>query len=372
MPVRRTPARSRLRTLSLIVGLPAIIGGGVVLIVHDSQTWIDVVILSIGVLAVVLTYERWSAQDLCRFGPPGFIVAALVWPLSLWLTDSPNGWYGLTLVGALSVPRLSRHRYLAACGLVVYVGVCGAAHLILSHPDNVQHDLVRYVLLPVGITAVVISLMFPHKAFYDVVQDLEVSRDREAELAVTRERARFAGDLHDIQGHTLHVVRLKVALARKLVRSDPARAEQELEEIHALVADTISQSRELAYAQRQLNLTAELVNAKNLFEAAGIRVTISEKEDVDPGAGVLLGQVLRETTTNILRHAQATHVDVTLTASGITIVNDGAGEHPLPQLGGLAALGRRLENAGGELSVKQNDGRFVTAAAFGHPTGQEN
>ncbi len=366
MPVHRTPARGRLRTLSLLVGLPAIIAGGVVLVAHDAQTWTDVVILSLGVLTVVLTYERWTAQDLARFGPPGLLVAALVWPLSLWLTGSPNGWYGLTLVGALSVPRLPRHRYLAAAGLMAYVGLCGAAHLLLSHPTDVSPDLLRYVLLPTGITAVVLSLMFPNKAFYDVIRDLEVSRDREAELAVTRERARFAGDLHDIQGHTLHVVRLKVALAGKLVRSDPERAEQELKEVHALVADTIRQGRDLAYAQRRLNLTAELENAKNLFEAAGIRVTISEKDEVDAGTGVLLGQVLRETATNILRHAQATHVDVTLTASGITIVNDGAPEQALPPLGGLAALRQRLGEAGGELSVKQNEGRFVTAASVGH------
>jgi two-component system sensor histidine kinase DesK len=207
--------------------------------------------------------------------------------------------------------------------------------------------------------------MFPHKGFYDVVRDLEVSRDREADLAVARERARFAGDLHDIQGHTLHVVKLKVALAQKLVRSDPTRAEQELREIRALVADTISQGKELAYAQRRLNLAAEVENAKNLFEAAGIRVSVVRQAEVEARAGVLLGQVLRETTTNILRHAQATQVDVTLTASGITIVNDGAGEDPLPRLGGLATLRQRLGDDGGELTVEQNNGRFVTAAAFG-------
>jgi two-component system sensor histidine kinase DesK len=142
-----------LRTLSLVIGLPAMIFGGVVLVAHDAQNWTDVVILSVGVVTVVVTYERWSAQDLARFGPPGLALAALVWPLSVWLTDSPNGWYGVTLVGALSVPRLPRYRYLASAALVTYVAAVGAAHLLLSHGEDIRHDLFVYLLLPTGITA---------------------------------------------------------------------------------------------------------------------------------------------------------------------------------------------------------------------------
>ena len=78
---------------------------------------------------------------------------------------------------------------------------------------------------------------------------------------------RLAGDLHDIQGDTLHVVKLKIALAQR-PHGDTKRVERELSEIYTLVGDTINQTKELAHAQRRLNLPAELVNAKNLFEAA--------------------------------------------------------------------------------------------------------
>jgi two-component system sensor histidine kinase DesK len=55
---------------------------------------------------------------------------------------------------------------------------------------------------------------------------------------------------------------------------------------------------------------------------------------VDARAGELLGQVLRETTTDILRHAQ---VRITLSRGGIAIVNDGAAEdgRPVPHGGGV-------------------------------------
>src|SRR4028119_433985 len=115
---------------------------------------------------------------------------------------------------------------------------------------------------------------------------------------------RFAGDLHDIQGHTLHVVKLKIALARKLLHTDTARVEQELREIYALVGDTIEQTRELAYGRRRLNIAAELVNATNLLEAAGIRVRVDCRTEAARG-DALPAQGLRETTTNIRRPPRA-------------------------------------------------------------------
>jgi two-component system sensor histidine kinase DesK len=74
--------------------------------------------------------------------------------------------------------------------------------------------------------------------------------------------------------------------------------------------------------------------------------------------------VLRETTTNILRHSEATRVRIVLSSSGITIGNDGAGGEAVPELRGLSALRQRLTDDGGTLTVTVDDGEFVTAAAF--------
>ncbi len=233
---------------------------------------------------------------------------------------------------------------------------------LLVDQDDIRGVLITYVLVPTGLTVLVTVLTIVGERFYDLIRELDHAREREAELAVIRERVRFASDLHDIQGHTLHVVKLKIALAQKLMRRDTDRAEKELRETYALVSDTITQTKELAYAQRRLNLSAELENAKNLFEAAGIRVRVTREAEVDPRSSELLGQVLRETTTNILRHAQATQVRITLSEAGISIVNDGVSGDTLPELRGLSNLRQRLAADGGELAVEQQDGRFRTAA----------
>lgn len=364
------PAKGQLRELNLTMFLPLLAVAGTISVAIYARSWWEAVVLGAGVVATIVCFTRWAAGEVLRVALPCLVVTAAVWPFAVLVVGSSAAFFGVSCVGSYVIPQLPRYRVAAAAVLAVYVGAVGAARLLVSHED-IPGVLFHFVLVPTGVTVVVIGLMFPNKGFYDVVDELEEAREREAELAVIRERVRFASDLHDIQGHTLHVVKLKTALAQKLVDSDAERAKQELREIHALVSDTITQTKELAYAQRRLNLSAELENARNLFEAAGITVRVNREADVDRDVSELLGQVLRETTTNILRHAQATRVRITLTASSITIVNDGAPRTPLPELRGLAALEQRVAADGGALTVHQDDGQFTTAAAF-RSEAQEN
>ncbi|MFC7549693.1 sensor histidine kinase [Plantactinospora sp. GCM10030261] len=354
--------QGKLRRLNLATSLPPVVIAAVVLVVIDAHAWWHVVVLAPGVAAAVVAFERWTADDLARVALPCVSVAAVVWPLGVLLTGSPNAYWGVCAVGSLALREIRRRR-LAAAALFSYVAVVGAARLLVQR-DNPGEVLITYVLIPTALTVLVTVLTIVGERFYDLIRELEQTREREAELAVVRERVRFASDLHDIQGHTLHVVKLKIALAQRLLLRDAGRAEKELRETHDLVSDTIAQTKELAYAQRRLNLTAEIENAKNLFEAAGIRVRVTREAQVEARRSELLGQVLRETTTNILRHAQATQVQITLAESGITIVNDGATGPPIPELRGLSALRQRLAVDGGELTVEQTDEWFSTAAVF--------
>ncbi|MFE7504119.1 sensor histidine kinase [Promicromonospora sp. NPDC057488] len=357
-------SQGRLRRLNLVLQVPPIALTGVVLVLIDHQTWWGTVALVVGVLAAIVAMERWTADDLARVALPCLAITAAVWVFGALVADSSTAFYGLGVVGSLVVPQLPRHRIAAGLGLLAFIAAVGASRLLVS--QDVVGDLIVYVLVPTGVFVVATPLLYGNQRYLDLMKE---TREREAELAVAQERIRFAGDLHDIQGHTLHVVKLKTVLAQKLVHRDPDRAQEELREIHALVADTIAQTKNLAHGQRRLNLSAELENAKNLFEAAGITVRVDRPAEADPRTAELLGQVLRETTTNILRHAQATWVRITLTGTGIDIVNDGARPGPAPELSGLSALRQRVAEDGGELTVEQHEGRFRTAASFGAGTG---
>lgn len=365
----RAQTRERLRRLNVVTLAVVTLSGGTLVVVVGARTWPQAVVLSVGAIAAFVASVRWTAVGIPRVVLPCLVVTAAVWIVGALALDAHAAFYGVAVVGSLYAPKLPRRRVVATVGLVAFVALVGVVKA-LTAPDDATDVLLLYVLLPAGVATVMAGSLFAGQIYYDLVEELEDARQREAELAVVKERMRFAGDLHDIQGHTLHVVKLKITLAEKLLGSDLRRAGEELREVRALVGDTITQTKELAYAQRRLNLSAELENAKNLFEAAGIHVRVEREADVGEPANELLGQVLRETTTNILRHAQATYVRITLSETGIAVLNDGAGTGPLTGLGGLATLKERVADDGGALTAEKRDGRFLTRAQF--PSGRSD
>jgi two-component system sensor histidine kinase DesK len=357
--------QGRLRKLHVDLMTGAISAVGALLVAVNATAWQDALLMAVSLAVTLLVVNRWHVGRLSRATFTGLVVTAALWLLGMLLVDVSMPAYGFAIVATIIVLDLPRRQRAATAGIAGFAAAGLTAKLVVSREDVVGF-LLQYVVASAGVALGGVVLTILVHAMHGLIAELAAAREREAELAVAQERMRFASDLHDIQGHTLHVVKLKTALARKLVRADPDRAEEELGEIQALVGDTITQTRELAHAQRRLNLSAELENAKNLFEAADIDVRVDRRAEAAPGAGELLGQVLRETTTNILRHAQASRVRITLTETGITIVNDGAAEEPPARLRGLATLSERVADSGGELTVHHDHGRFTTAARFPH------
>ncbi|PWV57640.1 sensor histidine kinase [Nocardiopsis sp. L17-MgMaSL7] len=363
-PTEATQGQLRVVNLSIVFG--SISAVGALLISTNAQSLGQVLVLCLGLAAALLAVRSWSGQAFRIVAPPCLAVSAVVLVVGVLWLDSASAAFGISVVGTVVVFRLpSRYRRPVALGLLaLVVGVI--ALKVVAAPGGTGALLFEYAVGSASIALVGVVFAFLNHLVARLVTELERARERDAELAVARERVRFAGDLHDIQGHTLHVVKLKVALARKLVHADTDQVVRELDEVYSLVGETIAETKELAHAQRRLNLSAELENAKNLFEAAGIEARVERRGEGEPGtrAAEMLGQVLRETTTNILRHAEARQVRITLTGSGISIVNDGVHGEATPELGGLAALRDRVERDGGTLTVEQRDGRFTTAAAF--------
>ncbi|GLH96717.1 sensor histidine kinase [Phytohabitans aurantiacus] len=204
---------------------------------------------------------------------------------------------------------------------------------------------------------------------WDVAERLHRARRLAAELAVADERLRFAADLHDIQGHHLQVIALKSELAQRLVAADPARAAAEMAEVRRLAADALRDTRALVQGYRRTTLEDEIANATRVLAAADIdaRMDVAPAQDRLSDSGRhLLGLVMREATTNVLRHSRAAHATVEYRIEAdrarLRVSNDGAGPPGTPS--GLETLAARLATAGGELTWSHDGGRFVVAAAL--------
>jgi two-component system sensor histidine kinase DesK len=92
---------------------------------------------------------------------------------------------------------------------------CGAAYVGYPWQAMVWMPAVSFI---VGLVVNVEALSHQRDAA------LQLSQDEVRRLATTAERERIGRDLHDLLGHTLSLITLKLELARKLYDRDDARA----------------------------------------------------------------------------------------------------------------------------------------------------
>lgn len=126
------------------------------------------------------------------------------------------------------------------------------------------------------------------------------------ELATSEGREAVARDVHDLIGHSLTVVGLKAQLVRRLMDSDPERAKAELADIERLTAEAIAGVRSTVAGARVTTLVEQLASSRDSFRAADIEMQVEgEPSALSPVQAITASWILREATTNTLRHARA-------------------------------------------------------------------
>ncbi|WP_127500889.1 sensor histidine kinase [Actinoplanes solisilvae] len=176
-----------------------------------------------------------------------------------------------------------------------------------------------------------------------------------ADRAVADERARIAGDLHDILGHSLTVVTVKAELAQRLLDVDLDRARRELADLEALARDALADVRATALGVRGISLPGEIAAAREALAAANVEASLpGAADDVPTRNRELFAWTIREAVTNVVRHAGAHHVEVLLAPASVEIVDDGVGGRAVGGQG-LAGLRRRAEALGGRLVAGTRD-----------------
>ncbi|UQA94526.1 sensor histidine kinase [Streptomyces halobius] len=192
---------------------------------------------------------------------------------------------------------------------------------------------------------------------------LDAARKTQAQLAVAEERLRFGRDLHDVMGRNLAVIALKSELAVQLARRQRPEAVEQMVEVQRIAQESQREVREVVRGYRRADLQAELAGARSILRAAGVDCRIEGEEGLRLPAEVesALGWVVREGTTNVLRHAAEarhcvlrTRVDRDLGVLVMTMENDGVvtppGDVTEPQSGsGLKGLRERLDPLSGTL-----------------------
>lgn len=181
----------------------------------------------------------------------------------------------------------------------------------------------------------------------NIAKQLDRARITESALQVSEERLRFAQELHDTLGQRLAAISVKTELARALAARGDDRLDAELAELQSLAQASVTEMHDVVEGYRTVNLSTEITGSRQLLESAGITLTV----EGDPTA---LPEPLRETaawlvreaTTNVVKHADATWARLTLTPDTVTVANDGVARD-IERLSGLAGIRRRAEPSGG-------------------------
>lgn len=211
-------------------------------------------------------------------------------------------------------------------------------------------------------------------------------REAEARRRVEAERLRIARDVHDSLGHAVAVVTLHAAVAAEaLDDDDPAAARRAVETIRAVSRDVLADLRDTVGLMRtgpsdapaHTRGLADVPDLVAATAAAGVDVRLVVDGDPRPlpaAVEATAHRVVQEALTNVLRHAQATTVTVTVTsdpeALTVTVTDDGRGcGHPAGEDGdrgghGLAGMRERVALLGGRLLAGDRPGGGFTVSVL--------
>jgi len=199
------------------------------------------------------------------------------------------------------------------------------------------------------------------------------------QLAVSHERDRLARDVHDVLGHSLTVVILKTQVCERLLQSlDPeldspadkvlTQTKLQLAELEAVSRRALGEIRTTVGGLRTADLADELAAARVVLADAEVELTVvGDLDDIAPHWRPLVGWVLREAITNIVRHARATQCQVQLAPTPnataehplIRISDDGVGIGDRQPGNGLVGLRERAEADGASVRVASGNGTII-------------
>ena len=268
---------------------------------------------------------------------------------------------------------------LSGYGLRALAGAIAIAGLVIAYfAQAVRPSLGDLVTLWVSFSAVwVLGSAFGLYRTNAHVADqrarvITAEREAHAQAAVSDERARLARELHDAVGHTLNVVVIQAAGARRVCDTKPALAKQALAAIEHAGRQALMDMERMLGIMRERDHTGERFDAQpGLRRVQALAAQVTEAglpvELTIDGTPMELAhsvdlsayRIVQEALTNSLKHAGPARAHVVVhygqTDLELEITDNGRGGRPGQgtSSGGRGLLGMRERVAlfGGELRV---------------------
>lgn len=183
----------------------------------------------------------------------------------------------------------------------------------------------------------------------------EADRIKE-EYLVLSEQERMARDVHDGVGHSLTALNLKSQLALKLLdEGQLAQARKEVEQLSELALTALDSVRTTVHGMAKMDLDDELGALARVCADSGIEFNVLGNADEIPRQlRSHVSWILRELLTNVLRHAHASGVWVSLSSQMVSVDDDGDGLQNAAEGHGLRGMRERARLIGASCQVGQS------------------
>jgi signal transduction histidine kinase len=193
-------------------------------------------------------------------------------------------------------------------------------------------------------------------------RELQLSRQKIV-TAREEERRRLRRDLHDGLGPTLAAQMFRVGAAQQLLTKNPEKTAKILDDLQNGIEGTLTNVRQLVYELRpplldQFGLIGAITDFVNRYES-GVEINLklpTQLPALTAAVEVAAFRIAQTSLDNVIKHAQATHCDLTLAISGgnlnIDIMDNGVGIAANYKAGvGLTSMRERAEELGGVFSI---------------------
>ena len=215
--------------------------------------------------------------------------------------------------------------------------------------------------------------------------EAELGRDAAARIAVAEERARIARELHDIVAHAVSVMVLQVGAVRHKLPDALAEEREALSGVERVGRAALTEMRRLLAVMRHDGERAELAPQPGLdglgalvndIGRAGLPVALhveGEPFALPRGIDLSAYRIAQEALTNALKHADASHADVTISYAPeevqIQVRDNGRGAVTGNWHGhGLIGIRERVKLYGGDMTAgTASGGGFVLSTRLPVP-----